>query len=481
MMMTRIFISTFLLSVMTFIVRAQSASERLDSLFQSLNTDGELSGAFIVVDAGKIVYEKYLGYEDAEKTKAITAESRFELASVSKPITALAIMQLEEQGKLSYDDAISTYFPKLQFAEVRIKDLLRHTSGIPDFLAWNEQWTDKSKIYDNADILQVLETKVDTLHFKPGNQYWYSNSNYVLLALIVEQASGLSFADYLKQHIFEPAGMEHSGAFSARSGSKAGRKNFADGLAYDAQSKTFKSASNFSFFDYTRYFDGISGPYGIASTAQDLWKWNEALEKNTLLQRANFMKAIAVDSLNNGKPIEVGGAYYGFGWVFTDSTDNAQKMHFHTGGYPGYQSIVVRDFKNQRYFIALMNKWNTIGVLPLTTAVNAILLQHPKVPTIEREVLSEAVTLMEFQINQLLGSYNCVKHPELTLNITADDEGNLFAQLTGQQAFQVYPKNELELFYTVVKATLKFSKVDEQVKSFTLYQNGQELLFNKVK
>ncbi|MNX70375.1 hypothetical protein D3C86_1016220 [compost metagenome] len=127
-----------------------------------------------------------------------------------------------------------------------------------------------------------------------------------------------------------------------------------------------------------------------------------------------------------------------------------------------------------------MNKWNTVDVYPLTSAVNAI-LQKRKAPVIEREKLTGAIILVEFQIKQLLGTYEYTKQPELKFKITADDNGSLFAQLSGQSAIEVYPKNELELFYTAVQAELKFSKENDQITALTLYQNGQELKFNKVK
>lgn len=130
----------------TLVVTAQTVQQRLDSLFQSLNQDGELSGAFLVADSGKVVFEKYLGFQDASKTERITSNSRFELASVSKQFTAMAIMQLEEQGKLSYEDDIIKYFPHLKFKNVRVKNLLRHTSGIPDFFSFPEKWIDTKKI-----------------------------------------------------------------------------------------------------------------------------------------------------------------------------------------------------------------------------------------------------------------------------------------------------------------------------------------------
>ena len=463
----------------TRVVTAQTVQQRLDSLFQSLNTDGELSGAFLIVDSGQVVFEKYLGFQDASKTKRITSNSRFELASVSKQFTAIAIMQLEEQGKISYDDDIVKYFPNLKFKNVRIKNLLRHTSGISDFLGWDPQWVDTKKINTNNDILKIIETKLDSISFKAGDQYAYSNTNYVLLALIVEKVSGQPFAAYMQQHIFKPAGMQYTSVFSARS-PQADLKNYAKGMAYDANTKKFKDIDDFVSFRYATYFDNINGPYGISSTAQDLYRWMLALQNNTLLKPRNFVNAISTDTLNNGKPVQMNGLYYGFGWLFTDSANNENKMHFHTGGYPGYQNIIVRELENQRYFIALTNKWNTINVYPLTAGVDAI-LRKEETPKIEREKLIEATTFSKFQVNKLLGTYAYDKQPELIFKITTDENHNLFAQLSGQLAVQIYPKNELELFYTEVKAELKFLKENDQILSVTLYQNGRELTFNKVK
>ena len=472
-------LATLSFIVINLVVFSQTKGQRIDSLFQSLNQDGELSGAFLVVDSGKIIYEHYFGYQDEYKKNKIDELSRFELASVSKQFTAMAIMQLEEKGKLSYEDEINKYFPNLKFKGVKIKNLLRNTSGIPEFLGWDASWIDKNKINNNADILNIVENKIDTLVFTPGEKYWYSNTNWILLSLIVEKVTGESFAKYMQKNIFKPAGMTNTSVFSART-ANVDLKNYAQGLAYDAKSKSFKSVDDSHSYTYVKYFDGIHGPYGISSTAQDLWKWNQALYNHTLLKKEKFLKAISVDTLNNGKSIQFSGLYYGHGWRFTDSTDNEDKIHFHTGGYPGYHTIVVRENLHQRYFIGLINKWNTLNVYPLTAAIDKI-LRNQEVPKIERETLSEAIVLMEFQVKQLIGTYAYQEQPELKFEITADDDGNIFAQLTGQQSVQVYPKSELELFYTAVKADLKFSKENDQVKDLTLFQNGQVLKFNKIK
>ncbi|ULT27871.1 serine hydrolase [Sphingobacterium sp. E70] len=118
-------------------------------------------------------------------------------------------------------------------------------------------------------------------------------------------------------------------------------------MAYDAKTKSFKSVDDFPAFSYLTYFDGGSGPYGISSTAQDLFKWNQAIQNNTLLTRQNFMKAISVDTLNNGKSIKMAGLYYGFGWLFTDSTNSESKMHFHSGDILAIKRSTFEILKNK--------------------------------------------------------------------------------------------------------------------------------------
>jgi hypothetical protein len=251
-------------------------------------------------------------------------------------------------------------------------------------------------------------------------------------------------------------------------------------MAFDVKTNSFKNVDDIAIYKYAKYFDAVSGSYGISSTAQDLFKWNQAIQNNILLKQNNFLRAISADRLNNRKLIQKGDRYYGFGWVFKDSTDNKDKMHFHDGEYSGYKNIIVREFAHQKCIIVLMNKWNTIDILPLTFAIDAILKKR-KTPAIEREKLTGAITLVESQVKQLLGTYEYTKQPDLKFKITAGDSGNLFAQLSGQAAIEVYPKNNLELFYTTVQAVLKFSKENDEVSTLTLYQNGRELTFNKVK
>lgn len=478
--MSKLIKAAFLACIVLFSIPeciAQNRVDQLDSIFNTLNIDGELSGAFLVVDEGKILYEKYLGYEDIEKSKPINSQSRFELASVSKQFTAMAIMQLAQQGKLSYQDQISQYFPELPFAKVTIDNLLRHTSGVPEFLGFDNQWIDRAKINTNADILNILVQHVDSTSFKPNTHFAYSNTNYILLALIVEKVSGLNFDTYMREYVFKPSKMTSSSVLSARSTTKP-LTHYARGFGFDVLNDSFQYIDDLSSYAYLKYFDGIAGPYGISSTARDLMAWDQALTNGTILSNQEFKKALEIGSLNNDSSI-VGlmDSYVGYGWMFRDTTDNG-KMHFHTGGWPGYQAIVVREPANKRLVVVLINKWNMIGVLPIMGAIQAI-LDGKTPPVLTRQKFDGVISLMEFQVKELIGSYAYTESAELKYHITANEEGKIFAQLTGQSSFEVYPSSDVDLFYTEVDAKIKFQKEGERVTKLTLFQNGLELVFTK--
>ncbi|MCT1531032.1 beta-lactamase family protein [Sphingobacterium daejeonense] len=172
-------------------------------------------------------------------------------------------------------------------------------------------------------------------------------------------------------------------------------------------------------------------------------------------------------------------SYSGFGWMFMDKTEN-EKMHFHSGGWPGYQTLIVRNPSKKQFVALLLNKMNLIGVMPIMAAVDKI-LKNDTPPKVSIEEFGKGVVLMEFQINPLIGTYAFTQNKNLKYHITVNDEGKLFAQLTGQPAAKVYATSELELFYTIVDATIKFQKQDDEIHSLNLFKNGMELVFEKEK
>lgn len=170
----------------------------IKEIASSYNKKGAFNGVLLVARDGKIICDTVLGYSDFKTKKPLNDTTAFYIASLAKPFTALAIMQLKEQKKLAYDNPISLYVSNLPafVQKVTIRQLLNHTSGIPDY----EKEMSPVKNLTNAQVMQWLATK-NSLNFLPGDKFEYSNTGYIVLAAIIEKISGKSYADFLKESI----------------------------------------------------------------------------------------------------------------------------------------------------------------------------------------------------------------------------------------------------------------------------------------
>ncbi len=181
--------------------------QKIDSV---LSMVPDFSGVALIADKGKQIYFKATGYRNFETKVPLDTTDIFELASVSKQFTAMVIMMLKEEGKLSYDDLIEKYIPGLPYPGITIRHLLTHTSGLPDYQAIMDQYWDKSKVADNNDILTYLKKYQPPSLFAPGEKYTYSNTAYVILASIAEKVSGKDFIEFCSERIFTPLNMKNT-------------------------------------------------------------------------------------------------------------------------------------------------------------------------------------------------------------------------------------------------------------------------------
>jgi CubicO group peptidase (beta-lactamase class C family) len=184
-------------------------SGELDSLFNAVKNDPQMhfSGTVLVADHGKIIYKNSAGYADIIKKIANTDTTRFSLASLSKVFTCVAVMQLKDKGKLNLDDKLSAYLPDFPYPGITIRQLMSHTSGLPDFMEIFPGGN--TKPLTNNDIIPALKNSGKTIG-APGEKWSYSSPAMGLLALLVEKLSGLSFSAYFNQNIVRPSGMLHS-------------------------------------------------------------------------------------------------------------------------------------------------------------------------------------------------------------------------------------------------------------------------------
>lgn len=325
----------------------------INNIVDSFVAKDQFSGVVLVANKGKIIFEKASGYSTFEDKKPLKTNDIFELASVSKQFTAMVIMLLQERGKLSFDDSVSQYVD-IPYKGITIRNLLNHTSGLPDYQAIMDSYWDKTKVAGNTDILAYLNRYKPSPLFAPGEKYNYSNTGYVLLASIAEKASGIDFIEFCRKEIFQKLGMKDTDIRSLEE--KARIKNFALGHMYVAERNQFIRADSFPSSNYTIWLGNRKGPGRISSTAADLLKWDRALYTQQLVRQSTLDEAFTPATLNNGAI-----SNYGFGWdIKTDSSGNKYVMH--NGDNPGYKTQIIRFLHNKRTLIVLCN--NAIANFP---------------------------------------------------------------------------------------------------------------------
>lgn len=337
---------------------AQSNLSKIDSLAQALYQRNELLGNVLIAQNGQIQYSKSFGYSDVAAKRLNDGQSAFNLASVSKTFTSLAILQLKDKGKLKFDDPAVKFLPDLPYPNITIRHLLSHTSGLTDFQIFEAPHrADTNKIFSNADVITAIKG-YKGLSFQPGEKWGYSNTGYALLALIVERISGLPFQDYLYRNIFKPAGMNQT--YLASQWIKVTDANKVQN--YDPVSYSPNTLRNTDSLKRYRIplviLGGIVGPGNMVSTTEDLLKFDQALYGTKLVKPATLEEAFQPVKLNNGKLAETGWkntrANYGLGWmILLDKTNG--RVVFHSGGMIGAVSIFLRNTDKKQTVILLDN------------------------------------------------------------------------------------------------------------------------------
>jgi CubicO group peptidase (beta-lactamase class C family) len=264
---------------------------------------------------------------------------------VSKQFTAMTIMMVKEKGLLHYDDLVEKYI-NIPYKGMTIRQLLTHTSGLPDYQAIMDSYWDKSKVAGNDDIINYLNKYAPPKLFEPGEKYLYSNTGYVLLASILEKVSGRDFIEFCNTEIFNKLKMNHTAIRSLAE--KATIKNFALGHVFVPERNAYIRADSFPSSNYTIWLGNRKGPGRISSTAEDLLKWDQALYTNKLVSQTTLAEAFTPMRLNNG-----GISNYGFGWELR----LGENIVWHNGDNPGYKTIIIR-FLKSNITLQLSSKFN---------------------------------------------------------------------------------------------------------------------------
>ena len=335
--MKNIFLFLLIISNNTF-----SQQKKLDSLF---NAQKDFSGVVLIAENSKPVYQKAFGYREFESKTPLQTTDIFELASVSKQFTAMIIMMLKEKGKLNYDDSVSKYL-QIPYKGITIRNLLTHTSGLPDYQDIMDKYWDKSKVAGNPDCIEYLNKYAPPKHFEPGEKYEYSNTGYMLLASIAEKASGKDFIELCRNWIFRKLKMKSTDIRTLEE--KKATKNFAIGHIYVEERNKWVRADSFPSSNYTIWLGNRKGPGRISSSAADLLKWDKALYTEKLIKQSTLQDAFTPMKLNDGTI-----SNYGFGWELRNDPFFGKVVQ-HNGDNPGYKTQIIR-YTDKRKTIILLN------------------------------------------------------------------------------------------------------------------------------
>jgi len=456
-------------------VNAQTKAKMLHRLFDSLANAHQYNGSVLVADSGKVIFKGAYGYADFEHRVPVSLQTGFEIASVSKQFTAMAIMQLHNKGKLNYNDPITKFLPGLPYKEVTINDLIHHCSGIADFLGWTkEQLPLQGAVCTNEDVEKALPRLAPVILFEPGTAYAYSNTNYLLLANIVSKISGLSFPDYLLKNIFTPAHMDNT--FIPRydySHFKSG--DYAHNYQWDPVTSSYKPFSQIALRDYYHWMSGTYGHAGIQTTVTDLYNWIQAIRKNTLVPASVFSEAMRPFLNKNGKDtIGYEHMAYTFGWLYMPNKDSSETFIWHNGGIGGYRSQIVYYPKLNRTIIMLQNTDRTVSEMALMPSILQILHGNSDFDWPYITVLPRAIKVDGGYLEQLTGLYVKPDQPDIKMLITSKN-GRLYAKYMNQVPCEVYAESKDRFFYTDVKAQLQFSRQNGKYTTVTLLQNGLQI------
>jgi CubicO group peptidase (beta-lactamase class C family) len=313
------------------------------------------NGTALIAKSGKICFERHYGFTDVDGAVPLSSHSSFSLASVSKQFTAMGIMLLVQKGKLKLHDTIAHHIPELvDYGEITIKQLLHHTSGVPDHMDLADEHWDTGITLTTRDMIALFEKHRPPLNFAPGDRFEYSNTGYVLLGEIISRASGIPYAEFMAEEIFKPLAMNDSAAFNLAS------------KTCTLRSRVFGFRKRFVCFGKKvscdlNYLDGVFGDGGIYASAEDLVRWDCALRDGTLIPCEVYEEAYMSGELSDGETTG-----YGFGWEIEPSD-----VVEHWGEWEGFTSYVRRDLKKHTLLVVLSNLAPSICVDAISAELSA--------------------------------------------------------------------------------------------------------------
>lgn len=315
--------------------------EKLDLFFNRLHSRGAFNGCVLVARAGRVIYRKSLGFLDKKRNIPLHDTAMFQLASVSKVLTATAVLILHERGEVNIEKPFAHYFPDFPYPNVTVKELLNHRSGLPNYIyCFNSEVCRTDYQMSNTDMYNHIVAKKPDPYLRPGRRFNYCNTNYALLPLLIEKISGKSYSQFMHDEIFEPLGMRHTATIQELD------------LSADNVTRPYDHRWKPVPFDASDY---VLGDKSIYSTTYDLFLFSEALYQNRLISKKT--QELAYTPYSKERKL----SNYGIGWRLNNFNDPDRKEVYHNGWWHGYRTSFHRRLKDTLTVVILSNKLNSVA------------------------------------------------------------------------------------------------------------------------
>lgn len=298
----------------------------VDTFFGEKLKRDEFNGNVLFAQNGYVLLEKSYGCVSPDSGDSLKLNHRFQLASVSKPFTATAILILREQGKLSLDDSVSDFIDSFPYPGITVRMLLCHRGGLGNYNYFTEDfWQDKTKPVCNDSVIAIMKKHKPKCYYKPNEFFDYSNTGYMLLASIVESVSGKTFGSFMQEHVFVPLGMKNSSIYEPCLGVEIPDKL----EGYDWKGRKIENS----------YQNGVVGDKGMYSTVGDLFLFDQAIRNGNILKKEVWEEMFVP---HNPEREKEGKDNYGLGWRLKTSF-NGYRIVYHTGWWKGFRSYFIRN------------------------------------------------------------------------------------------------------------------------------------------
>jgi len=411
-------------------INTQEMENKVDSLIVPLVNEGLLSGSILIAIHGNILFTKGYGLADRENDIPNTPETIFRIASITKTITALSVIQLQEKGKLNINDKLNKYLHDFPDGDkITVYNLLTHTSGIPSY-----NWLKSDNKPQELDtvINWVKELK---LQAEPGKKFMYSNSGYALLTLIIEKVSGMKYEDYVKENIFIPCNMGNTGLYSMNNL----LKNMAFGYGR-VDYNGFKKA--------TRPSPLAKGDGDLYSTVKDLYKFVMAFYNNKLISPESRKQML--DTYKNN---------YALGWIIEKM--HGEKLVYHNGGELGSMSNMMSFKDNELLIIYLFNSDFLLAHM-VEEQLAAIALRKPWQPLFKKTNDRSFVN----SFKTFAGEYAIDESSSFIISV---EKGYIYFQESGQPKCEAYLFAENYIYIKEINSRIRFEKSEEGVIKYTAF------------